>query len=674
MNSLCRFGEGRILIVVSLWLWSACLNVDEGAGRSPDVEEPSKDPGTPEPEDPEVTEENLYLSSLYMAERFEEAYSSTGMLIDLSDDGQYEFVQRRLINAGLTSQTAPGMYAALEGERSAAIARKKSGVTFKAGEGKQCGTFGFVSDVTAEGAVSQMHFSCFDEQEGTTFSFRDHYLLINGEIVDYQFSEGTPDQVEPMLVAMGAYPGTVSKGPEGVTCDSLQVGFTADGTKFIYFTCAPMIPPAGPTGGPVELSMDHPKNMNGSADENIFVCLNREWLDPELVHECDYLHSMDPANCAMNDICLYPPRSSPTDPFENAPIPLREAYQYGKLYIPLVGRAFPNLRHDPPDTPDTRPPSIARADAWLTLESPGDYTTGGGICTPNINIESCIEIAHVSVDSWRLTLNCVPRFGDATWESHCIDNRQKAALNIAVNVVVQRFGVTQSYNFWWNTERAQSDEPEDKPYLTFQWGCLAPDTEIRMADGTLQLIQDIRSDQMVQANNALDLLSVAGVMTGVESHPLMYVEDENGHRLRMTMGHPVPLVNGGVVAARDLKVGDLVWTEKGVAALTVVEHQAYEGEVFNLSLGSDAELAEIGESKTTMFANGILVGDARMQEALAKQRMHQPPRDFVNALPESLRVDYQNAQVRQAVRRTARTLKSLLHHNQLPDLMAVRSR
>jgi hypothetical protein len=102
----------------------------------------------------------------------------------------------------------------------------------------------------------------------------------------------------------------------------------------------------------------------------------------------------------------------------------------------------------------------------------------------------------------------------------------------------------------------------------------------------------------------------------------------------------------GVVAARDLKVGDVVITDTGLRELVLVGRQRYDDEIFNLKL--DGSEAEVTAGETTMYANGFLVGDARLQSHLTRQasarRTNRSAAETLEALPEAWQRDFLNHQ------------------------------
>jgi hypothetical protein len=105
-----------------------------------------------------------------------------------------------------------------------------------------------------------------------------------------------------------------------------------------------------------------------------------------------------------------------------------------------------------------------------------------------------------------------------------------------------------------------------------------------------------------------------------------------------------------VVLARDLSVGTGVSTESGEATLTSVERRQYDGDVWNLTVGT-LEDAERGE--TTMYANGILVGDVQMQHYYAERDRRRQVENPLTVLPAEWHQDYHNWAARQGTPKDA---------------------
>jgi hypothetical protein len=183
------------------------------------------------------------------------------------------------------------------------------------------------------------------------------------------------------------------------------------------------------------------------------------------------------------------------------------------------------------------------------------------------------------------------------------------------------------------------------PQIDILYGCLAEGTRIRMADGSEMAVEQFRGGgiESVQSGPRGITNTVWGTTRGKEVPPIIIIRDDQGHELWLTEQHPVPS-GGGVVLARDLTVGSRVSTESGDAALTSVERQPYDGDVWNLKVGTQAE-AERGE--TNVYANGILVGDVQMQRYYGELDRRRKVENPLDVLPPEWHQDYRNWLARQ---------------------------
>ncbi|MFY2557407.1 Hint domain-containing protein [Corallococcus terminator] len=150
--------------------------------------------------------------------------------------------------------------------------------------------------------------------------------------------------------------------------------------------------------------------------------------------------------------------------------------------------------------------------------------------------------------------------------------------------------------------------------------CMAEGTRITMADGALKPIETLRVGDKVRANAAGRVLTVQDFIFGREPKPLVRLRDDQGHDVRLTEKHPVLLSSGLVIAAEKVQVKDTVRTQTGTATITATERVPYDGKVYNLKLGTPAELESLSPNERTMFADGLLVGDDTMQRELDSPR------------------------------------------------------
>jgi len=179
-------------------------------------------------------------------------------------------------------------------------------------------------------------------------------------------------------------------------------------------------------------------------------------------------------------------------------------------------------------------------------------------------------------------------------------------------------------------------------YLTFMWGCLLPGAQILMDDGTYKNVEDIKVGEFVKANGARTKTRVTATYKGNEDALVYLITDSFGHKLEMTSEHPILLMDGSVVLARQLqrlmteKTLEIS-TTKGPATLKSVTSRTYKGSVYNLKL----QHAKNTYKDTNFYANAIMVGDNRMQKhwGLWHRKDH---RDILARIPVEWHQDYKN--------------------------------
>ncbi len=145
--------------------------------------------------------------------------------------------------------------------------------------------------------------------------------------------------------------------------------------------------------------------------------------------------------------------------------------------------------------------------------------------------------------------------------------------------------------------------------------CLAASTEITLANGEAVPIEQIDRDDAVLAGDGRER-DVSQQLAGrkVKAHDMIALRDDDGHKLILTGAHPVMTPDRGPVRADELEVGDIVFSENGQSRLIEVEEGLVRTRVYNLALDNAEGLRN--EMGSTMYANGILVGDGLMELGL----------------------------------------------------------
>jgi hypothetical protein len=183
------------------------------------------------------------------------------------------------------------------------------------------------------------------------------------------------------------------------------------------------------------------------------------------------------------------------------------------------------------------------------------------------------------------------------------------------------------------------------PVLNIWQGCFAAGTEITMDDGkTTRPVEDFVADgrEKVASGDGIARL-ISGTTIGTEpDKDMVRLVTANGRSLLVTQGHPIMLDSGKPVVATDLQAGDRVRTLEGPSELVTVMRERYEGKVHNLIVNLG------GESHTdTIYANGILAGDANMQNEFVRmeaEKYRKDPRLARSRLPPEWLTDFDNHQ------------------------------
>jgi len=234
-----------------------------------------------------------------------------------------------------------------------------------------------------------------------------------------------------------------------------------------------------------------------------------------------------------------------------------------------------------------------------------DTTTGTGFC---------IDPTDPNAITWTLGTQTFPTM-DPCWDSaHEADFHLQFAANVGTSPpTIQVTSVDNAPAIGAQCNPNSFDTCEI-PRLYFVWGCLPEGTPIRMADGSSKPIEKIEVREKVLADAAGRVLTVVDTFRGTEELPLVVVRDDQERTLRLTETHPVVTARG-VLLAKELRVGDVLSTEKGTSEVVSVDRsEATEAVlVYNLRLGDAAAGEEVTRDNTTHFAAGILVGDSRMQ-------------------------------------------------------------
>lgn len=143
--------------------------------------------------------------------------------------------------------------------------------------------------------------------------------------------------------------------------------------------------------------------------------------------------------------------------------------------------------------------------------------------------------------------------------------------------------------------------------IAVAWGCMAENTKILMADGSIRAIQHICIGDPIASGICGNMAVVTNVWRGFEEN-ILGIMTESGERIQVTEGHP--LFNGKqYVRASALRAGDAIQMAEGrMSSVKEVTQESYKGIVYNLDL-------ESGSDDHSMVAEGFLVGDNCVQNS-----------------------------------------------------------
>ncbi|MEI6790756.1 MAG: Hint domain-containing protein [Myxococcaceae bacterium] len=161
-------------------------------------------------------------------------------------------------------------------------------------------------------------------------------------------------------------------------------------------------------------------------------------------------------------------------------------------------------------------------------------------------------------------------------------------------------------------------------------GCFDPTTRLYIFDQTKNLnewkpIQDIVMD--VQKYSIWSLGEESSVLAptlakqgiakftyGPETKPLVLIHTQSGQKLAITPDHAVLLIDGRMVAAETLKLGQLMVSDKGVPDEVVkISERTIQGDVLNVLTSGKSYLSHL------VLAEGLIVGDLIWQNSLKSE-------------------------------------------------------
>jgi len=324
----------------------------------------------------------------------------------------------------------------------------------------------------------------------------------------------------------------------------------------------------------------YPKQINNQKPilvqnkNTVVVCLNRANPTKENPGPCDY---------GPTTPGVYPP---------NVKIPVAGSVQYtGKIDV----------------DPNTGKPKPGAYQVTLSLTGQSQ----GGSCKQKDIGDTFFNNPNTKINGDTITWDMeYADFGPV-----CYSNDENYTLTLGLRLNISGVPV------WATITNAPNTKPRISTIvsspLVVQWGCIAEGTLVRLADGRSLPIEKIKMGQTVSSPNGP--LAVRSTTKGWD-HELIAVTDSKNRTITMTPNHPVP-TGRGMIAAKELRVGDSLSTSKGkvIVDRLSTEMRRKAVRVYNLELGQVDGPKLADPTQATFYASDILVGDSEMQRLLMKR-------------------------------------------------------
>nr|QKW93779.1 HintN domain-containing protein [Vitiosangium cumulatum] len=657
MRSLSKTGPCSPSILLTLMMLTAV-----GAGCSQQRQPPSE-----QVDKQQLAEDSRAMARLY-AQWLQSLHAQAlngganeQMPLDLTDEVQYRFVQNRLKAAGLSAQNAPRLFMRLE-ELHRRVAPPQRPLEVPGGQPRAadvsgtstaderwCGHMiplgGVGSDATLARFQGTGLSSCFggsdygyvDLNAYVTDEAQTAFRLIASES-DEQYA-GKVLETAPISVSVER------KAGEQLLADSLAVAFNeTTGQEHLTYTSltATLHPPVGDG----DIVIEHPRELlvGTEWDKAIRMCFERGSVHGFL--DCDYgsvrvypdgRWQPFPGSGATGIAAVDVAASLATTADGGTPtwIPDRSAYwepavppfDPARFQVPARGKFLP---HVPEQCQVTR----------VTSKVAAILTDSGGWCSAGTSPGTVVGKGELPFQPptmpGKYPFNGIMDFGTG----NCLDNAQNVRLEIWV------YAEGTCPDPWGGPpEPFRCPSTKEVKPVDYKRVCMAEGTRVARADGKEVKVEQVKVGDKLLANGRGLALTVTTVHRGGESKPLVKLRDDHGDEVRVTETHPMVTAKRGVVQAGELKPGEAVLTRFGARKLVAVERVPYDGRVYNFSLGTPEELANLGPEARTLYANGFLVGDSQMQTELEKQK-RMDTREVLARLNGAWHEDFRLSQVR----------------------------
>jgi hypothetical protein len=594
--------------------------------------DPAFEPDFSAPPDAEtLAEEARYMHQIATQKAKDD--TSGVIRLDLSDDRQYQFLVHRVLASGNTPENSPRLFSKMKQMRVEAVARAATSPKPGGDEpveeaaaalnGPGCEHFlDKKLTLVDSGTKSKIHVSSLVTCFGGA-----NYPYAYADVTTYETDTAGTYYTPTSYQYMEKYGGVTdfltlpTESPVNVNVglhhyvDS--VGYVENDLGESEYTYAFF---KGPAENPnPTILIDHPKEWNGGAP--IRVCIKRSSAYGN--GDCDYAAvdaSGKPATYASVGIAKMTPINGVwmADPAANNRwLPWAPYSPATNLYLPLAGTFDAGKKGNNDCVITGFEPATA---AVMTLKSTG------GWCNNKIENDSTSLYEHLKgkVGATTAKFNLLANFGP-----DCLWNLQD------VRLLVKIVAKAQCGNGQESTRVAvlKTDFFGDIDYKN---SCFAKGTGILRADGRYAAVEEIQAGDRIVADESGLALTVVSITRGGETDPMVRIIDNVGHNVLLTAKHPV-VTSAGVLWADQITEQSEVETENGFVGVASVSRVKYDGEVYNLTLGTPDELAAVSAGDRTMFAGGIRVGDNEMQWEMERASLR-----VRKEIPPSWMIDYEN--------------------------------
>ncbi|MDY7228286.1 Hint domain-containing protein [Hyalangium rubrum] len=576
-----------------------------------------------------VDKASLLADSQYMSRKFQARAerASDSIRIDLADAAQFRFVENRLKASGKTPKNSPYLFQRLREARLKALAnpsRPGDISTQESEAGQWCTHFLYMGNEKGDSTSTTYELTPVVACEGGA-----NYIYT--DVIAYDSNADLTDNI-PVDSAAGEdygggtnfvgdlviYPTLPADASRHLNTESLMIAMdeSTGAEQFTYTQVQSAVTPVKQG-----IQVFHPAQLLGGAGSDIVICQQRGGSD------CDYAVSgyvngvlqAYPSGSLITGIAGAKPDGT-RNPSAYWPV---SNYSQAKVYLPVNGLYDAGAK-----AAECRITQFESAKLRLQLVNTGK------VCYVETDfLNQLVSGSRASAFSFLADFTRTAS-GPGTCNKDTILNEAvtlwmqiKAKADCGGGLIEDRF-----------TSMTSDMKALVTQKIFYRNSCMAEGTSILRADGTSSPIEQLEVGDKVIANDKGVALTVMDIARGGEDKPLVRVRDSAGHDVRLTEQHPVITASGKVVPAVALKVKDQVKAKGGTTTITSIERIPYEGQVFNLTLGTDAELASLSKEERTMFAGGFLVGDNAMQLELETPK--HPQVAVMSSLPKVWHKDY----------------------------------